>query len=296
MKVRFAVSPATTAYDPAAVARFALTAEALGFDSIWLSDVPMGPAGDPLIDLAHVAATTVRIRLGANVVPVGRNPMLLARHLAQIDQLSRGRLLLSFVPGLDQPDERRALGFPQGDRGALIEEVLGMLRRWWAGETAGSDGPYLDVPTIAVQPVPVQQPLEVWLGGTGPRSLERVARCGDGWLTAAMDPSEAQQGRTTILARAADLGRHVDEEHFGVSIPYARRAVPTASLDALRARRPHGELSDFVPVGTDAVRDLVGRYLDGGLSKFVLRPLDPTSVEEDLSWLADAVLGLQTSR
>ncbi|MDQ1424130.1 MAG: hypothetical protein QOD72_1628, partial [Acidimicrobiaceae bacterium] len=183
MKVRFAVSPGATRFDPDALVAFAGRAETLGFDTIWLSDVPLGPVGDPIITLTYIAASTSRLKLGANIVPIGRNPMLLARQLAQLDQFSAGRLLLSFVPGLNQPGERRALGFPAGDRGAAVEEIIGLLRRWWTGERVDHHRDPLDFESIAVEPTPRQQPLEIWLGGAGPRALERVARCADGWLT-----------------------------------------------------------------------------------------------------------------
>src|SRR3954469_7242458 len=100
MKVRFAVSVATDAPDPIGDVRLA---EQLGFDSIWLSDLPMLAASDPVVALAALAAATERVHLGVNLVPFGRNPMLLARQLAQIDQLSGGRLLVTIVPGIDQP-------------------------------------------------------------------------------------------------------------------------------------------------------------------------------------------------
>ena len=81
------------------------------------------------------------MKLGANVVPLGRNPYVLARQLAQLDRQSDGRLLLSFVPGLDQPGERAALGVATGDRWAAVERQVDLARRWWAGEAVdGEDG------------------------------------------------------------------------------------------------------------------------------------------------------------
>jgi alkanesulfonate monooxygenase SsuD/methylene tetrahydromethanopterin reductase-like flavin-dependent oxidoreductase (luciferase family) len=88
----------------------------------------LAPVLDPLLGLAVIAGRTGRLRLGANVVPLGRNPFLLAKELAQLDQLSHGRLLLSFVPGLDQPGDREALGLKGANRGAVLEEVLGLVR------------------------------------------------------------------------------------------------------------------------------------------------------------------------
>jgi probable F420-dependent oxidoreductase len=294
MKVRFAVAPPTADFDPDGLIHFARSAEGAGLDTVWLSDVPLGPGGDPLVSLAFLAAETSTIKLGANVVPVGRNPLLLARQLAQIDRLSGGRLLLTFVPGLDQPGERRALGAPTGDRGALIEEVLVLLRRWWAGEAVEHVGAWHDVPAVRVDPTPVQDPLEVWLAGRGPKALQRVARCGDGWLTANMDPDEATRARQVIQRWADELGRVVDPEHFGISIGYARHGVPDEAVAALRTRRPDADPMTLIPAGAAGLRSLVQRHVDAGLSKFVLRPLDPGDVADDVGWLADVVLPLQS--
>jgi probable F420-dependent oxidoreductase len=287
-----AVSPGGGSFDPDGLGAFAAAAESLGFDTIWLSDVPLGPIGDPLVSLTYLAGTTRRLKLGANVVPIGRNPLLLARQLAQLDQLSAGRLLLSFVPGLDQPGERRALGYPTGDRGALMESTMGLLRQWWDGKTVDHD----DYDGIVLEPTPRQQPLEIWVGGTGPKALERAARASDGWLTAALTPEEADQGRATILWRAEELGRPIDPEHFGISLPYARTAVPDAVAEGIRARRRHrdGSLTDIIPVGARPLRALLQRHMAAGLSKFVLRPVDAVDPAAELEWLADVVLDLQS--
>jgi alkanesulfonate monooxygenase SsuD/methylene tetrahydromethanopterin reductase-like flavin-dependent oxidoreductase (luciferase family) len=198
------------------------------------------------------------------------------------------------VPGVDQPGERRALGFPTGDRGALVEEIARLLRRWWDGETVEHHSDRFDFPGIAVGPRPVQEPLELWFAGTGPKALERVARAGDGWLTAALTPDEAALGRETIVAATAGYGRTIDEEHFGISLPYARTEVPAAAVEQLRRRRPDHDLTDVAPVGADELTKLLHRHIDNGLSKFVLRPLDTTAIKDDLAWLADVVLPLQT--
>jgi probable F420-dependent oxidoreductase len=290
VKVRIAVSPGGGRFDADALVAFAAATEALGFDTIWLSDVPLGPIGDPLVSLTYLAGTTRRLKLGANVVPIGRNPLLLARQLAQLDQLSGGRHLLSFVPGLNQPGERRALGFPTGDRGEAMEATMGLVRQWWDGQAVDHD----DYKGIVLEPTPRQQPLEIWVGGTGPKALERAARASDGWLTAALTPEEADQGRATILWRAEELGRPIDPEHFGISVPYARSAVPDAVAEGLRARRRDGSLTDIVPVGASALRTLLQRHMGAGLSKFVLRPVDAVDPAAELEWLADVVLDLQS--
>jgi probable F420-dependent oxidoreductase len=294
MKVRLAVAPPAL-LDPEAVEPFARAAESLGFDSIWLSDVPLAPTGDPLVSLAHLAASTTKLKLGTHLVPIGRHPMILARQLAQLDRLSGGRLLLSFVPGLDQPGERAALGLPHGNRWDAIEADLGLMRRWWAGDAVDHHDERFGFDAISVGPRPLQDPLEVWLGGAGPRALERVGRSADGWLTATVTPAEAATRRQIVVRHAEAAGRMIDPEHFGISIPYAHHEVPAALTATLRARRTDGDLTDVVPVGAGQLVDLIGRHTDAGLSKFVLRALDPDrDPATELAWLAAAVLGLQT--
>jgi probable F420-dependent oxidoreductase len=295
MKVRFAVAPSGVAQVGEQIVVFADAVEASGFDGVWLSDVPLSPVLDPLLGLAMIAGRTSRLRLGANVVPLGRNPFLLAKELAQLDRLSEGRLLLSFVPGLEHRDERQVLGVDGAGRGAVLEEILGLLRRWWAGDEVEHDSTRWSYHAVAPVVRPMQDPLEVWIGGRGPRALERVGRIADGWLGAAITPEEARIARERIEQSAAAAAREFDPDHFGLSIPYARTAPDPELLRGLVARRPQLDPLDLVPVGAHALRELILRHVDAGLSKFVLRPATLlTSWQDELDWLAQAVLDLQT--
>jgi probable F420-dependent oxidoreductase len=295
MKVRFAVAPGSGAEEGVQIAPFADALERSGFDGVWLSDVPLTRVLDPLLGLALIAGRTTRLRLGANVVPLGRNPFLLAKELAQLDRLSDGRLLLSFVPGLDHPSEREVLGLDGAGRGAVLEEVLGLLRRWWDGEAVEHRSARWSFPAVAAVARPVQDPLEVWLGGRGPRALERVGRIADGWLGAAITPDEARLARERIQQSAASAGREIDPEHFGLSIPYARTAPDPALLRGLTARRPDIDPLTLVPVGPQALRELILGHIDAGLSKFVVRPAAAvTSWQDEVDWLASAILNLQS--
>jgi probable F420-dependent oxidoreductase len=240
VKVRIAVSPGGGPWSTESYLSLVDGLEERGFDTIWLSDVPLAPTMDPTVGLAFAAARTRRLKLGANVVPIGRHPMLLSKELAQIDQLSGGRLLLMMVPGLGSPAERESLGVLAADRGAYLDEVVPLLRRFWSGEEVEHHSERFSFPGVAVRPRPVQDPLEVWLGGMGPRALLRAGRLADGWLGAALTPGEAGAARARIEKAAADAGRAFDPEHFGLSIAYARgepspirphccRSVATAS-------------------------------------------------------------------
>jgi probable F420-dependent oxidoreductase len=268
---------------------FADALEHSGFDGVWLSDLPVAPLVDPLLGLALIAGRTSRVKLGANVVPLGRNPFLLAKDLAQLDQISGGRLLLSFVPGLEQPGEREVLGSQGADRGGLLEESLTALRAWWSGEQSAASG------VAAATTRPLQDPLEVWLGGRGPRALERVGRIADGWLGAALTPAEAAGARERIQESAASAGREVDPEHFGLSVAYARREPSIDLLASLQARRQDVDPLALLAVGARGLRSLIRGYVEAGLSKFVIRPaIEVASWEEEAAWLAEALLDMQT--
>jgi probable F420-dependent oxidoreductase len=295
MKIRFAVGPHAGSLSGPQVVAFAESLEAAGFDGLWLSDLPVAPVLDPQLGLALAAGRTGRLRLGANIVPLGRNPFLLAKELAQLDQISGGRLLLSFVTGLGQPGERQALGLNGARRGDVLEEVLGLVRSWWAGETVDHRSERWTFDHLAPAARPVQDPLEVWLGGRGPQALDRVGRIADGWLGAQLTPVEAGPARRQIQEAAHRAGREVDPEHFGMSIPYAHVAPGADLLGPLAARRPDLDPLALVPVGWAGLRGFIERYVEAGLSKFVVRPLEPVdSWAEEAAWLADAILDLQT--
>ncbi len=298
MKVRFAVSPPRSALEDAEFPLYLDECERLGFDTMWLSDIPLGGLGDPLINLTFAAAYTSRLKLGANLVPLGRHPYWLAKQLAQLDRLSHGRLLISLVPGLGQPAERKALGYPTGNRGKVVDEMIALMRRWWAGETVNQQWRGYEFEDIAVEPTPMQEPLELWLGGISAMALERVANLADGWLTSAATPAEAGAGRTAIERRAQEIGRVVDIDHFGISIPYCLEKPEEIALDSLRRRRKDRDLTDIVALGPTELHRLTNAHIGEGLSKFVVRPLDVLSNSvpwrDDLRWLADAVLPLQT--
>jgi probable F420-dependent oxidoreductase len=294
MKIRFAVTPPAEALHESQFDDYLAACESLGFDTIWLSDIPLGPVGDPLISLAYAAARTTKLKLGMNVVPLGRNPLWIAKQLAQLDRLSGGRLLISLVPGLGQPTERAALGHATGDRGKAIDEAIGLMRTWWRGGAVTADVGSFHYDDVRLSPTPLQDPLEIWLGGLGPKALERVAHLSDGWLTAAATPAEAAAGRVTIEKRAEELGRVIDADHFGISMPYAWSEPPAAALAALRQRRPDGDISQILPVGEQSLDGLVRAHIDGGITKFVLRSSLSHDWRTDLMRLADLVLPLQT--
>jgi probable F420-dependent oxidoreductase len=288
VKVRIAVGLGGTELGADAFAALVADLAELRFDSLWISEILTGPGPDPLIALATAAQLQPKLKLGTTMLLPGRNEVRLAKSLATLDVLSRGRLLLTFVPGLAYGPERDAIGVPVKQRGEAIERTIPRLRRWWAGE---------EVDGITVRPRPVQDPLEPWLGGLAPASLERCGRIADGWLGASCTPGQAAAARSAINEAARQAGRGIDPEHFGVSIGYTHQPLDDRQLAALAART-RGRDTDprtLVPVGYDALRAALQAFIDAGMSKFVVRPMSVRGPwREELTGLADGVLSLQT--
>src|SRR6058998_626098 len=293
MKIRIGVGSAGASSTPDALAELVTGLDDLGFDSLWLSEVLTAPVLDPVVGLSWAAASNPRLKLRPTVLLPGRHVLRLAKQLASLDVLCRGRLLVTLVPGLTYAPERDAIGVDPKRRGAFIDEVLPLLRRLWAGETVSHDGAGGSFRDVKLSPLPVQQPLEVWLGGTAPAALERCGRLSDGWLPSLCTPEEAAAGRVVIDEAAAKAGRSISREHFGVSIGYARVPIDPATARVMTARRPRSV--ELTPVGLPAVRALIERFIAVGFSKFVVRPVvAPASWHAELDALSAAVGDLQT--
>jgi len=257
--------------------------ERLGFDSVWLSDRLTGPGLEPVVGLAYAAGRTRRLKLGTSVLVLpGRNPAVLAKELGSLDRLSEGRVLLAVGLGASDQGEHQAFGVSSRERAPWVDEVVPLLRRLWTEEQVDHDGPRFHYKGLTVLPRPIQQPIDVWLGGLAPAALRRIGRIGDGWLPSLITVSEAAKGRALIAEAAAEAGRRIDPEHFGVMIAYARDAIPPSMTRTLAARRPDVDPMELVPVGMGAIRALMERFVEAGFSKFVLR-----AAEEPADWRAE---------
>lgn len=293
MKIRIGVGAAGASATPAALADLVTGIDELGFDSLWLSEVLTGPVLDPVVGLAWAAASNPRVKLGTTMLLPGRHVLRLAKQLASLDVLCHGRLLVTLVPGLTYPPEREAIGVDPKRRGTFIDEALPLVRRLWAGETLSHEGVAGNFRDVTLSPLPVQQPLEVWLGGTAPAALERCGRLSDGWLPSLCTPDEAAAGRVVIDEAAQKAGRSISREHFGVSIGYARDAIDPVTARTMAARRPRA--LELTPVGLPALRQVIERFIAVGFSKFVVRPVAaPASWRAELEALSAAIGDLQT--
>ncbi len=296
MKVRIGVGTGIGVESgPAALRSLVDDLDVLGFDSIWLPEVLTAATSDPLAGLAFCAAHNPHLKLGTTMLLPGRNLLRLAKALATVDQLSEGRLLVTFVPGLAQLPESTAVGVAGRDKGAWMDEAIPVLRRLWAGERVTHDGVVGRFDDVVLAPLPVQNPLELWMGGMLPSALERCGTYADGWLPSACTPADAAAGRVVIDEAADRAGRTIDREHFGVSLAYAPGPLDAKTMAALGRSRKGVDPAAVVPVGLDGLRSSIESFLEVGFSKFVVRPIGrPVSWRSELEALAEALGDLQT--
>jgi probable F420-dependent oxidoreductase len=298
VKVRIGYGLGTQGSDTGRFGSMVDALEGHGFDSLWLSERITGGAVDPVVGMAFAAGRTKKLKFGTSVLVLpGRNPALLAKELASLDQLSGGRLLPAFGLGVADPKEQQAFGVERGERAAWFDEALPLIRRFWTEDAVDHSGARFHYEGLRVLPKPAQSPPEVWLGGRAASELRRVGRLGDGWLPSFCTPADVSEGRALVESAAADAGRKIDPEHFGALIIYARAGVPDRLAKVVTARRPELDPTEIVPVGFDALRDRIEGFLAVGFSKFVLIPADePADWEAELATLAKEVLPLQGTR
>jgi probable F420-dependent oxidoreductase len=194
----FPQTEATT--DPIAIRDFAQAADDLGFDYMSFYDHVLGadPDGrglawlgpytnadafnEPLVTFGFLAAITQRIKFATGILVLPqRQTALVAKQAAQVDLLSGGRLRLAVGVGWNSV-EFEALGETFEDRGARLEEQVHVLRALWSQPLVNYSGRWHRIDRAGINPLPVQRPIPIWIGGTTNRSAERAGRLGDGWL------------------------------------------------------------------------------------------------------------------
>jgi probable F420-dependent oxidoreductase len=236
-------------------AKVASWAEELGYRSLWAFQRLFSPVDehgeprlepqyrsvqDPLAVLAFLAAKTSSARLGVAVVNAPfYSPIVLAKQLTTIDQLSGGRLDVGIGLGW-MPEEFEAAGVPYEHRGARTADFVRCLRAIWTEETVEYEGPYFRVPPCRVDPKPLQRPHPpVLFGGTAEPSLRRAGRMADGWVSSSRAELSALADSIAIVrTAAADAGRDPFSLRFVcravVKVRSDARAPLTGSLEDIR--------------------------------------------------------------
>jgi len=249
--------------------------EAAGVDSLWLSEIVYGTQVEPMIGMAHALARTEKLKVGTGVAVLpGRNPVLVAKQLATLAGLAPKRVLPVFGLRPARRDEWNLFPVPQGRRAAVFDESLLLLRRLLTEDNVSFDGEFFQLEGVSLSDRPAR-PLDLWVGGSAPAALRRIGRLADGWLGSFVTPEQAKLHVETIKAAAAEAGREVEEDHYGLSLAVAPNGLPPELVRAATERAPGTDLDDLVPTSWNDARRLLDRYLDAGLTKFVLRPAGP---------------------
>jgi probable F420-dependent oxidoreductase len=226
--MKFGIHYNTGAYggvDPDALIAVARHAEACGFESFYVPEhvalypgagfgaitFPADlPIADPLECLSFVAAATTRILLGTGVLLLPyHEPVVLAKRLATIDQLSKGRLRLLSIGVGSLPGEAAAVGVDYASRGRRADEALDVLRLLWAGDEHGVsfDGEFFTIENACSFPKPVR-PIPVHIGGSSPAAARRAGLRGDGYFPGGrLTPDERAAQIELMRATARDAGR-----------------------------------------------------------------------------------------
>jgi probable F420-dependent oxidoreductase len=206
---------------PEAIREAAVQAEQLGFDDVWVSEhiivprnasYPPSPSFyDPVLTLTWAAAYTARVRLGTSVLVLPmRHPLPLAKELATLQNLSRGRLILGAGVGWLEA-EFAALGAPFKERGRRMDEGLAMMRAVWTEDPVSFRTHWIpaEISEMRMQPRPVA-PIPVWIGGSSEAALTRAMRH-EGWHGSRVSPEQAG-------AIVAQLRKERQEPEFVISM------------------------------------------------------------------------------
>ena len=178
---------------------------------------------DPLQWLGHVAAVTSRILLGTGLMLLPlHNPLVLAKRLATLDQLSRGRLIAGFGIGW-LAEEYDALAVPFSERGRRADEYLAIMERVWAPGSATFHGEYHDFDDLHVNPKPYRGGrVPVVIGGHSVAAMRRAARFGTGVFLLNQTLEEVSHFTDVLHREAATVGRSPGEFEVTVNAPATR--------------------------------------------------------------------------
>jgi probable F420-dependent oxidoreductase len=251
-----------------AVAEISQAAEAAGFDAVNATDHPlpgdewMATGGhhalDLFVTLAFAAAHTDRLRLHTNltVVPY-RNPGVLAKSVATLDQLSGGRTIVAVGAGY-QEAEFKALGVDFERRNDMTDDGIKTITAIWTGESFNGN---------TALPRPAQRPHPpIWVGGNSRRAMRRSIDLADGWCPVPNPRATVARRHTSQLETPEDLRQRVEEMReyaasVGRSGPFE---LPFMAFDGLPREHSQTAVDHFL-ADTEVLADIGVTYLVAGM-------------------------------
>ena len=280
MKLGFSLSVAGAWATPENQVRIAQSAEALGYESLWVfqrllralepqNDYPPMPGQpwpqvfervvDPIVTLAYVAGATSTIRLGTSILIMPYySPIILAKQLATLDLVSSGRLHVGLGVGWSK-DEFEAVGVPYGQRGKRGDEFIECLKAIWTQEEVEFRGQFYTVPRSKIGPKPVQKPHPpLTVGGYGAAAVKRAAALADGFMGGNVPLHEVAPLVKDLKLAVEAAGRDFDTLQVVSRGTYRLHEAPQGEN-----RRPlWGDLEE--------IKQDIKRYADAGLTELFL--------------------------
>ncbi|MBL8353962.1 MULTISPECIES: LLM class flavin-dependent oxidoreductase [Delftia] len=273
--------------DAQALVEYGVRMEELGFDSIWVWDHiflgvdPHFPIIDSLTLLTAIAARTKKIKLstGILVLPL-RNPVILAKQISSMDQLSNGRMLMAMAAGWYKR-EFDAVGVPYEQRGKIMGDNLDILKRLWTEDMVNGEwGPH-KIPAGVMFPKPVQKPCPLLIGGYADRVLKRAAVEGDGWLTYFYKPDAFVESWSKVCAYALEAGKDpatlMNGNQLPIMVGSSRAAVEETMMKWLNvdfdiAQGSQSTMDSAIMGNVDECVAQLKEHIDAGVQKLVFVP------------------------
>ena len=297
--------------------QLAVAAENLGFDSVWANDHVTTQAYvreefadppryyDPFAYLSYLAAVTKKIRLATAIMVLPfRHPVVAAKQVATLDQLSGGRAVLGVGIGAYREEFEAMWPGRSLNRGEYAAEAIQCLNLLLSDRRASFEGQWVSFRDVESYPKPVQSVLPILSGGNAPGSRRRAALYGHGWLPACLTPAEVAEGNEDIRRSATDAGRELPAG-FEVALQVAVSVAPTREeawqrfrdsqlynhLVSLSKSTLKGKGEDtFLErnlIGTpDDVAEQVARYAEAGVNTLSGLLFAANTVEETLDVMA----------
>ena len=250
---------------------WARKAEAAGFSALATIDRIAYPSFESLTTLAAAAGATERIGLVTNVLlgPT-RNPVLLAKEAASVDQLSGGRLTLGLGVGA-RKDDFESVGMGFHDRGKRFDADLELMHRVWKGELVnGAQKP--------IGPTPLRGSVPILMGGHGDKAIERTVKWAVGWTVGGAPPEQGAAFADQVRKAWAEAGREGQPRIVGLTyFGLGEGALEKAAQYLGDYYGDFGkQIAEWIPKTPDALKETVAKFEEFGFDELFL---DPTSAD-----------------
>jgi alkanesulfonate monooxygenase len=276
--------------DATALVDFGVAMEELGYDSLWVWDHillgvdPHFPIIDALSLLTAVAARTTKIKLGTGVLVLPlRNPVILAKQLSSMDQLSNGRLILGVASGWYKR-EFDAVGVPYNKRGKIMDQSLEILTRLWQEDMVNGRYGSHELKASVMFPKPHQRPRPpILIGGYVDAVLKRAAVSADGWLTYFYTPDDFTRSWDKVKGYAQDAGKDpaalLNCNQLPIMVGDSRAAVEEPMMEWLNSEWDFASWSDSsvasaIMGNVDECVEQLQAHLDVGVQKLIFVPYE----------------------